>query len=93
MDENTTKGAVTEGVGKLKDAAGGLAGDTSLQGEGKLDQLTGKTQRQFGDTIDDAQDQLESITSTIRERPFAAVGIAAGVGFLLGLLLIPSRRG
>ena len=92
MDENTAEGAVTEGVGKLKDAAGGLTGDTSLQGEGKVDQLTGKVQREFGDTLDDAQDQLEGIVSTIRDRPLIAVGVAAGVGFVLGLLLIPSRK-
>ncbi len=93
MDENTAEGAVTEGVGKLKDAAGGLTGDASLQGEGKFDQLSGKAQRQFGDTLEDAQDQLEGVTSLIRESPFAALGIAAGAGFLLGLLLIPSRKG
>ncbi len=92
MDENTTEGAITEGVGKLKDAAGGLTGDTSLQGEGKVDQLTGKVQREFGDTLDDAQDQLEGIVSTIRDRPLIAVGVAAGAGFLLGWLLIPSRK-
>ena len=91
MDENTAEGTVTEGVGRLKDAAGGLTGDTSLQGEGKFDQLSGKAQRQFGDTLDDAQDQLEGVTSMIRDAPFVAVGIAAGVGFLLGWLLIPSR--
>ena len=93
MDENTAEGAVTEGVGKLKDAAGGLTGDASLQGEGKFDQLSGKAQRQFGETIEEAQDQLEGVTSLIRERPFVAIGIAAGVGFLLGWLLIPSREG
>jgi uncharacterized protein YjbJ (UPF0337 family) len=92
MDENTAKGAVTEGAGKLKDAAGGLTGDTGTQAEGKFDQLSGKAQRQFGDTMDDAQDQLEGVVSTIRDYPLAAVGIAAGVGFLLGMLLTPSRR-
>ena len=92
MDDNTAKGAVTEGVGKVKDAAGGLTGDTSTQAEGKFDQLSGKTQRQFGDTMDEAQDQLEGAVSTIRDYPLAAVGIAAGVGFLLGMLLTPSRR-
>ena len=92
MDENTAEGTITEGVGKLKDAAGGLTGDVGLQGEGKFDQLSGKTQRQFGDTMDEAQDQLEGVTSLIRDRPFTAVGIAAGIGFLLGLLLIPARR-
>lgn len=92
MDENQVDGAITEGVGKLKDAAGGLTGDASLQGEGKFDQLSGKAQRQFGDTIEEAQDQIENVTSLIRERPLAAVGIAVGAGFLLGLLLIPSRK-
>ncbi len=92
MEENQAKGAITEGVGKLKDAAGGLTGDTGLQGEGKFDQLSGKAQRQFGDTLEDAQDRLENVTSLIRERPLSAVGIAVGAGFLLGLLLIPSRK-
>ena len=92
MDENTIKGAVTEGTGKLKDAAGGLTGDLGMQGEGKIDQLTGKAQREFGDTLDDAQDQLEGVVSVIRDRPLISVGIAAGAGFLLGMLLIPSRR-
>jgi uncharacterized protein YjbJ (UPF0337 family) len=92
MDENTVKGAATEGVGKLKDAAGGLTGDTSTQAEGKFDQLSGKAQREFGDAVDEAQDQLESVVSTIRDYPLAAIGIAAGAGFLLGMLLTPSRR-
>lgn len=92
MDENKAEGAITEGVGKLKDAAGGLTGDASLQGEGNFDQLSGKAQRQFGDTMEEAQDQLENVVSVIRDRPLAAVGAAVGVGFLLGLLLIPSRR-
>jgi uncharacterized protein YjbJ (UPF0337 family) len=32
----------------VKDAAGGLTGDTSLQTEGKLDQAKGKVQDTFG---------------------------------------------
>ncbi|GJG86539.1 hypothetical protein tb265_17200 [Gemmatimonadetes bacterium T265] len=34
--------------GKVKDAAGGLTGDSQLQGEGKLDQLKGKAQDALG---------------------------------------------
>ena len=34
--------------GKLKDAAGGLTGDSSMQAEGKLDQLKGKAQDAVG---------------------------------------------
>ena len=48
-DENTLKGMGNDLKGKLKDAAGGLTGDTSLQAEGKWDQLKGKMQKTLGD--------------------------------------------
>ena len=91
VDENEIEGTLTEGVGKLKDAAGGLTGDTSTQAEGKVDQLQGKAQAQYGDLLDQAKDQLEDVTALMRDQPLAALGIAAGVGFLLGWLLTPSR--
>ena len=91
VDENEIEGAVTEGVGKLKDAAGGLTGDTSTQAEGKIDQLQGKVQSEYGDLLDQARDQFEDVTALMRDQPLAAIGIAAGVGFLLGWLLTPSR--
>ena len=92
VDENQVEGTVTEGVGRLKDAAGGLTGDTDLQAKGKIDQLQGKVQAEYGDLLESAQDQLEDVTELVREQPFAALGIAAGVGFLLGYLLMPSRN-
>ncbi|MCQ8241034.1 CsbD family protein [Rhizosaccharibacter radicis] len=91
MDENKVEGVVNEGVGRLKDAAGGLTGDTGLQAEGKFDQLGGKVQQQFGDVYDQAQDGVEGALALVRDQPFAALGIAAGVGFLLGFLITPSR--
>ena len=47
--ENSLKGKLTGAAGKVKDALGGLTGDTSLQGEGKLDQARGKLQDGLGD--------------------------------------------
>lgn len=91
VDENEVKGTVTDGVGKLKDAAGGLTGDSSLQAEGKVDQLQGKVQKEYGDLLDQAQDVFEDATKMVRDQPVAALGIAAGVGFLLGWLLMPSK--
>lgn len=91
VDENEVKGTVTDGIGKLKDAAGGLTGDSSLQAEGKGDQLQGKIQKEYGDLLDQAKEQLEEATVLVRDQPFAAIGIAVGVGFLLGFLLTPSR--
>lgn len=92
VDENEVKGTITEGVGKLKDGVGGLTGQTDMQAEGKVDQLQGKVQQEYGDLIDQAQEQLDEVTTLVRDQPFAALGIAAGVGFLLGFLLMPSRN-
>ena len=46
--ENSAEGKATNLKGKIKDAAGGLTGDTSLQAEGKLDQAKGKIQDAVG---------------------------------------------
>jgi uncharacterized protein YjbJ (UPF0337 family) len=48
LDNNLT-GKLKDLGGKVKDAVGGLTGDTSLQAEGKGDQLEGKLQDKLGD--------------------------------------------
>ncbi len=47
--ENNLEGNAKDVKGKVKDAWGGLTGDTSTQAEGKLDQAKGKVQDAFGD--------------------------------------------
>jgi uncharacterized protein YjbJ (UPF0337 family) len=47
--ENNVEGKGKDVLGRVKDAAGGLTGDTGLQGEGKLDRLEGKLQDKLGD--------------------------------------------
>ena len=42
--ENSAEGKATHLKGHIKDAVGGLTGDTSLQTEGKIDQAKGKAQ-------------------------------------------------
>ncbi len=46
--ENQLEGKGKDVKGKVKDAWGGLTGDTSTQAEGKLDQAKGKVQDKFG---------------------------------------------
>lgn len=46
--ENSAEGKATHLKGHLKDAVGGLTGDSSLQTEGKLDQAKGKIQDVVG---------------------------------------------
>lgn len=52
--ENRTDGAIDRIKGRVKDAAGGLTGDSGLQAEGKWDQLKGKAK----DTLGEAQQEL-----------------------------------
>lgn len=56
MDENQIKGTAQDATGKVKDAAGGLTGDTGLQAEGKVDQAAGKLKGQFGRAAERAGD-------------------------------------
>ena len=46
--DNSAKGKGNDVKGKVKDAVGGLTGDSSLQAEGKLDQAKGKVQDAVG---------------------------------------------
>ena len=46
--ENQIKGAGKEAEGKIRNAAGGLTGDTSEQIRGKAQELKGKAQRRIG---------------------------------------------
>ena len=52
MDEDRVKGAATNIGGKVKDAVGGLTGDTKTQAEGKMDQATGQVQNAYGSAKD-----------------------------------------
>jgi uncharacterized protein YjbJ (UPF0337 family) len=46
--DDSTEGKINDVKGKVKDAAGGLTGDSSLQAEGKMDQFKGKVQDTLG---------------------------------------------
>ena len=48
MDKEHIKGAADKAKGAIKDAAGGLTGDSKLQAEGKLDKVEGETQNTVG---------------------------------------------
>ena len=46
--EDSVEGKTKDLTGKIKDAAGGLTGDSKLQAEGKIDQVKGKAQDTVG---------------------------------------------
>lgn len=56
MNEDQVKGRGEQVKGSVKDAAGKLVGNESLQAEGKMDKAGGKVQATYGDTKEDVKD-------------------------------------
>ena len=52
--KDQVKGTVKEGEGRVRNAVGGLTGDTSEQLKGKAQEIKGKVQRKFGEAESDA---------------------------------------
>ncbi len=90
MDEHRIEGAATEFGGKVKDAVGGVLGDTKTQAEGKLDQISGSLQNAYGSAKDTVRDTAGAAGSQIEDfvgtRPVMALVIAFGAGFALARL-------
>lgn len=57
--ENSAEGNLDEMKGRVKDAAGGLTGDESLQAEGKWDKVKGKAK----DALGNAQRRIDRETN------------------------------
>jgi ElaB/YqjD/DUF883 family membrane-anchored ribosome-binding protein len=71
----------------LSDAATATYGDLREQAKIKADGLCEQAQSFIGDASSRAQTYQSQTESYIRENPLPAVGIALGVGFLLGIIL------
>ena len=52
MNDQHVKGPVDKAKGAVKDAVGGLTGDSKLQAEGKLDKAKGAAHNVAGDVKD-----------------------------------------
>lgn len=48
VDDDRVKGSGKNLKGSIKEGAGKLTGDSKLEGEGKMDKLTGKVQNAVG---------------------------------------------
>jgi uncharacterized protein YjbJ (UPF0337 family) len=59
MDKEHVKGAVDKAKGAVKDAVGGLTGNTGLQVEGKIDKAKGTARQAVGDAKDAARDAID----------------------------------
>ena len=52
MDKEHIRGAADKAKGAVKDAVGGLTGDSKLQAEGKIDKAKGAVHSTVGDVKD-----------------------------------------
>jgi uncharacterized protein YjbJ (UPF0337 family) len=59
MDKEHVKGAVDKTKGAVKDAVGGLTGNSKLQAEGKLDKAKGNVRQVAGDVKDAARKAID----------------------------------
>lgn len=91
MDEDRIKGTATDLGGKLKEAVGGLVGDSRTQVGGRVDQASGQLQHAYGSAKDTMRDTASTIGSDVeefvRDRPILALLSAVGVGYVLARLV------
>ena len=87
MTDDRMFGGVKKGLGRAKDAFGGLTGDMSMQARGKLDEVTGAVQERVGEARDQVQDLSGEIVSFTKTRPLTALAVTLGTGVLLGLMM------
>ena len=86
MDENELEGTAQNVAGKVQNAAGGLLGDTKTQAQGKARESGGEPQENYGAAADQVKDYASTLSDRIQEQPLIAVGIAVGIGYLLGTI-------
>ncbi|MEB3331645.1 MAG: hypothetical protein VKI83_04030 [Synechococcaceae cyanobacterium] len=99
----STRGSL-EGVAEVISRQTGLTGAGVQRRLLDLLQATGDQAHQLAEAVKPLEEQLEHlldelnttlrprIEKPVRERPLLALGIAAGIGLLAGLLLSPGRR-
>jgi uncharacterized protein YjbJ (UPF0337 family) len=79
MDTNKVENAVDDVTGKVQQAVGDVLEETSTRLSGEVRDLSGKAQKLYADAASVLRDQAV-------ESPWAALGIAAIVGFLIGVV-------
>ena len=63
MDKEHLKGAIDQLVGKTKEIAGQVTGDSVLEAEGKVEQAKGSLHNVLGDVKDAGKEVLDRIKS------------------------------
>jgi uncharacterized protein YjbJ (UPF0337 family) len=93
MNEDRVTGTARNLGGKLEEGVGRVTGDIKEQVQGKLDQAAGGAQDLYGQTTDVALDSAVTfekwLRSSVETKPYAAVAVALGIGWLIGRMHRP----
>jgi uncharacterized protein YjbJ (UPF0337 family) len=95
MDEHRVTGAARNAGGRIEEGFGRVTGDTNSQVQGVIDQAQGAAENLYGQAKDAASSAAEGVRKTassfedivrrtIEDRPYTAVAIALGLGWLFG---------
>jgi uncharacterized protein YjbJ (UPF0337 family) len=88
MNEDRIVGTARNIGGKVEEGVGRATGDLKEQVQGKLDQAAGAAQDLSGQTAEVARDTAVTfekwLRDTIETKPYAAVAVALGIGWLIG---------
>ena len=60
MNKDQVKGRVKEAEGKIKEVAGKLVGNETLEAKGKVQKVLGEAQAKFGDFKKDVKDSTKT---------------------------------
>jgi uncharacterized protein YjbJ (UPF0337 family) len=95
MDEHRMAGAARKVGGTIEEAVGDVTGDTKSQVRGAMDRAQGAAENLYGQTKDAASASAAGLRKTalsfedtlrnmIEDKPYTAVAIALGLGWLIG---------
>jgi uncharacterized protein YjbJ (UPF0337 family) len=88
MNEDRIAGTAHNIGGKLEEGVGRATRDIKEQVQGRLDQAAGTAQDLYGQTAEVARDTAVTfekwLRDTIETKPYVAVAVALGIGWLIG---------
>ena len=84
MDEHRVTGTAKNVGGKIEEGFGRVAGDMKSQVQGQAKQVQGAAEDLYGQAKDAAEELTDVVRNTIETRPYTAVAVALGLGWLLG---------
>lgn len=75
-----------ETLGSARETVGSAVDDLRSQTQSRIGEATEALHRNYGAAVGAATDGLEATGEWVRQQPLIALGIAAGVGWLIGRL-------